>query len=251
MSADFLLVSPHLDDAVLSCGSWLVAHPGCIVLTVFAGTPADGSRCTDWDARSGFDSAAAAVAGRRREDEQALVPLGARPRWLDFCDGQYGESAAAATIGAALHEVLRELRPATLLLPLGLFHADHRRAHEAAAIALRELGDERPAEVLAYEDVPYRSFPGVLQRRLAELASDGVQATPHDDGQAAAADIAAAAACKAQALLAYPSQLRAFGGADGLPDAMRPERLWRLAGKIGAATQRRPDGRLARRETPG
>ena len=100
-----------------------------------------------------------------------------------------------------------------------------------------ELGDGRPAEVLAYEDVPYRSFPGVLQRRLAELASDGVQATPHDDGQAAAAaDSAAAAACKAQALLAYPSQLRAFGGADGLPDAMRPERLWRLAGNIGAAT---------------
>ncbi len=233
MSFRALLISPHLDDAVLSCGAWLAVHSGCTVLTLFAGLPRDGSRSTEWDARSGFASAAAAVAGRRHEDEQALRLLDARPCWLDFTDGQYGEPADPATLAAAVRSVLQELQPDTVLLPLGLFHRDHLLAHEAAATALRGLGDGR-LDVLAYEDVPYRGMPGLLQQRLAALAADGVQATPQADAPAIADADAAAAARKALALNAYPSQLRAFG-ADGLPDAVRPERRWRLIDAGNAA----------------
>lgn len=40
-----LVVSPHLDDAVLSCGCWLASRPGAAVVTVFAGRPVcDGRR---------------------------------------------------------------------------------------------------------------------------------------------------------------------------------------------------------------
>src|SRR5436853_287558 len=47
-------ISPHLDDAVLSCGQLLAARPGSVVITVFAGMPRDGSQQTDWDRRCGF-----------------------------------------------------------------------------------------------------------------------------------------------------------------------------------------------------
>ena len=34
-----VVVSPHLDDAVLGCGRFLAVHPGATVVTVFAGNP--------------------------------------------------------------------------------------------------------------------------------------------------------------------------------------------------------------------
>ncbi len=38
--ARVVVVSPHLDDAVLGCGQLLAAWPGATVVTVFAGKPA-------------------------------------------------------------------------------------------------------------------------------------------------------------------------------------------------------------------
>ena len=35
-----VIVSPHLDDAVLGCGNFMAAHPGAVVVTVFAGQSA-------------------------------------------------------------------------------------------------------------------------------------------------------------------------------------------------------------------
>ena len=35
-----VIVSPHLDDAVLGCGNFMAAHPGVVVVTVFAGQSA-------------------------------------------------------------------------------------------------------------------------------------------------------------------------------------------------------------------
>ena len=34
-----VVLSPHLDDAVLGCGRLLSAHPGATVVTVYAGAP--------------------------------------------------------------------------------------------------------------------------------------------------------------------------------------------------------------------
>ena len=224
-----LVISPHLDDAVLSCGRWIAARPGCVVVTVCAGAPRDPSLRTGWDARSGFGGAGEAVAARRLEDARALGLLGAAPRWLDFADGQYGESVPAAALAEALREALRAARPEAVLYPLGLFHPDHRLAHDAAVAALDGLG---VAEAYAYEDVPYRGMPGVLQARLAELAAAGVQATPAGEAKP---DAAYAAERKARAIGAYASQLLAFGGVGGLPDAALPERLWRLEAPAGGA----------------
>lgn len=214
-----LIVSPHLDDAVLGCGRWLAAHSGCTVVTVFAGTPSDPAQLTDWDARCGFVSAGQAIEVRRREDRAALAQLGATPVWLDFCDSQYAQTPSVDAVRDALRLLLDELRPGRVLYPLGLFHSDHFLVHDASRAALRECPDTR---ALVYEDALYRGRPGLLQQRLIELASHGTRATPARlDGTEGASSR------KAEAVLAYASQRRAFGE-HGMDDAAQPERFWTL-----------------------
>jgi len=213
-----LVISPHLDDAVLSCGRLLAAHPGSTVLTVFAGAPPEARQLTEWDRRCGFAGAGEAIAARRREDEAALALLGATPHWLDFCDGQYHCTPNFDELITALEAAMLDLLPDVVLYPLGLDHPDHVLVHDACAAALRALTG---ALAFAYEDVPYRARRGQLQQRLSALASGGLCATParlHADG---------ADALKVQAVRAYASQLAGFDPHE-LEDAALPERYWRI-----------------------
>jgi LmbE family N-acetylglucosaminyl deacetylase len=223
-----LVISPHLDDGVFACGRWLALHPGSTVLTVFAGSPRDGARCTEWDAQCGFKHAEQAIAARRAEDRRALAMIDARPCWLEFTDSQYGETPTLPAVAHALAEVLRAQRPARVLYPLGLYHSDHRLVHEACRLALAAC---KAADAIAYEDALYRGLRGVLQQRLAALAQQGVVATPVEWDPAPPStsprDAAGAASLKLRAVAAYASQLRAFGPG-GTRDLERPERGWRL-----------------------
>lgn len=213
-----VVVSPHLDDAVLSCGQVLAAHPGSTVVTLFAGFPAPDAPLTEWDQRCGFPNGEQAVAHRREEDRIALSLLEARPDWLDFLDAQYAVSPTPDELAAALAERLPELSPDAVLFPLGLFHSDHVLAHQAA---LKALAAVPHALRLAYEDVPYRAMPGLLQQRLMALAQAGWVATParwREEGSAAV---------KQRALKAYVTQVATLGPG-GTDDAAAPERCWRL-----------------------
>lgn len=60
-----LIVSPHLDDAVFSCGELMAQHAGAIVVTVFSAAPPAFNHLTAWDATCGFQTTAQAVASRR------------------------------------------------------------------------------------------------------------------------------------------------------------------------------------------
>jgi LmbE family N-acetylglucosaminyl deacetylase len=215
------VVSPHLDDAVLSCGELLATHPGASVITVFAGAPRDGDVLTGWDAACGFTSARQAMAERRAEDSAAMELLRARARWLEFRDSQYGAAPAVADVTVALHAVLRDTQADTVLVPFGLFHGDHDLAHRAALRALEEGG---ALQWLAYEDALYRRMPGLLQQRLARLALAHVSATPW------ACRAPRAALAKRRAVRCYASQLRGLGtpGRPGHADAYAPESYWRL-----------------------
>ncbi len=220
-----LVISPHLDDAVFSCGDLLAAHPGSSVVTIFAGLPQARRRCTEWDARCGFSHAEEAVAWRRQEDRRALAELGARPYWLEFCDSQYGEPAHEHEVRARLRQLLLELAPERVVIPLGLYHRDHLLAHAASLKAVCSL----PAlPFVAYEDVPYRGMCGVLEQRLAALRTMGIEATP------APLTARRQAPSKQLAVRAYASQLRGFGR-DGCREASRPERYWRLDARPGKA----------------
>jgi LmbE family N-acetylglucosaminyl deacetylase len=210
-----LVVSPHLDDAVFSCGDWLAGHPGALVATVFAGIPHGVTGQTSWDAASGFADARQAVTARRAEDSAALATLSAGAIWLDFLDNQYLDSPCHGALVEALGGVLEGARPGTVLFPAGLFHSDHVRVH-AAMLALCRADPQRCW--IMYEDALYRRHAGWLQRRLAALLGAGLCATP-------VAAPAAAGARKRAALACYRSQLRVLGKP---ADLVAPEGYWRL-----------------------
>ena len=71
-----VILSPHLDDAVLSC--WhLLSGPGDVsVINVFAGSPPPGSGASWWDRLSGATDSAARMAERLAEDREAFAIAG-------------------------------------------------------------------------------------------------------------------------------------------------------------------------------
>lgn len=207
-------ISPHLDDVVFGCGA-LLAGGDAAVVTVFAGIPNECA-VTAWDRAGGFSSAREAVTCRRAEDRKALQVLGARAVWLCFLDAQYGEAGTADMIASQLTRVLDREAPQTVLLPLGLYHSDHKLAHEACLLVRQCVSGLR---WIAYEDALYRRRQALLQRRLAGLLSEGVLATPlcissRGDG-------------KLDAMRCYASQLRALGSAAS-DEITRPEGFWLL-----------------------
>jgi len=217
-----VVVSPHLDDAVLSCGELIGACPGTRVLTVFAGMPPDPAMLTEWDRVSGFDSAAAAIGARREEDRRALALLDAVPSWLEFCDSQYRHSPAVAELAGALTEAIGALGPDSVVLPCGLFHSDHLLVHRAMMAARARVGARH---WLLYGDALYRRIPGLLQEGLQRVSDEGAQPLP------IAFIGAEASARKREAISCYASQLRALQATTehGHADALAAESYWRLA----------------------
>jgi LmbE family N-acetylglucosaminyl deacetylase len=219
-TAPLLVVSPHLDDAVFSCGRLLARRPRSIVATLFAGRPAVPAAQSEWDAACGFSAGEDVVGARRAEDAAALALLRATPVWLDFLDAQYGGTEPPEKLAPALLALLERLRPAALLAPVGLFHSDHRRAREASLAVWRSAG--RRVEAYLYADVPYARLPGVLARELGALRARGLRLEPVALAGGGAVRKRLACAC-------YRSQLRALA-APGRPGAPHgPERLWRLS----------------------
>lgn len=104
--APLFVVSPHLDDAVFSCGVLLASHPGSLVCTVFCGAPAPPQR-TAWDASAGHRDSSAALCARIGEDEQALALVRARAVRLSFLDSQYGSTPTVDELARALTDAWR------------------------------------------------------------------------------------------------------------------------------------------------
>lgn len=151
------VISPHLDDAVLSLGGWLSARSeiGASVVTVFAGLPDRTSQrglLTPFDEGTGFDSSIQAVTRRKEEDARAMGQLRAQFTHLHYLDGQYLESAGETRDQDHGYLVL-ELKTLCfnadqIAVPLGLAHPDHRHL----ARACREAFSGR--ELLIYEELP-------------------------------------------------------------------------------------------------
>ena len=216
-----LVVSPHCDDAVLSCGDLLHDNRGAAVVTVFAGSPAALPAPTDWDRRAGFAPSDDVMAARRAEDRLALAALAAEPQWLPFVDDQYGTAPSEGDVAAALGATMDRLRPSRVVIPLGLFHPDHRLAHDAAVVALRA---RRVLEWIAYEEATYWRVQGMVEERVSALRGAGLALTRWPGSQSSAS------AEKCRAVACYASQLRALSslGPSAVADVYRPERYWRV-----------------------
>jgi LmbE family N-acetylglucosaminyl deacetylase len=220
-----LVVSPHFDDAVFSCGELLAWHPNAVVVTVFAGLPGDSAGLTEWDGKCGFMSAQEAMLCRAKEDAAALTMLGAGFVRLDFPDAQYGSTPSIELLCAALLRTLLADRVTNIIMPLGLFHSDHRLVHEAAL----EVAKKFPQwHWFAYEDALYRAMAGQVQQRLSKLQTQAVTATPRVWPEQKSAAAKQFTARKHAAVQAYASQLKAFGPS-GYDDVFMAERYWRLS----------------------
>ena len=122
------VLSPHLDDAVLSLGAAISAAVAAgaqvDVVTVSAGDPDAPDPPGAWDRSRGFASAAEAASARREEDRRACAMLGARPVWLPFQDHQYPPHSGAGEVWAAVERAVKDA--ATVLAPgAPLVQEDH------------------------------------------------------------------------------------------------------------------------------
>ena len=215
-----VFISPHLDDAVFSCGERIASEDDAIAVTLFAGYPRIGSPLTGWDADCGFAAGDDVIGVRRAEDREALGVLGARASWLDFRDDQYGGDCAPPDMAKALGDALAPEIPGSVYFPLGLFHRDHRRASEAALAILDRLSSVR---WYAYEDAIYRSLDGSSDARRRELCAAGYVLAP-----AALPLEDAATARKRAAIACYRSQLRGLAVRARHVDLLAPEAYWRV-----------------------
>ncbi|HVB96365.1 MAG TPA: PIG-L family deacetylase [Chloroflexota bacterium] len=224
-SAAIVVISPHFDDGVLSCGQLLASYPGSIVVTALAGRPSSYGKLTAWDAAAGFQAGDDVVAARRAEDQAALAALGARPVWLDFCDEQYGHSPTLEMLAGGLARAIRETKGRVVFAPLGLSHPDHKRTNAAVSTLIWSLPD---LDWFAYEDAIYRCSSHALRARLKALSRVGI------DAVRAGSSSNHGLAEKRQAIQLYPSQIRALcaPGHPGYHDALKPERYWRLSTRL-------------------
>jgi len=151
--APIVILSPHLDDAVLSC--WhVLSSPGEVeVVNVFAGAPAERTEPGWWDRHLG--SPEAAVGKRQEEDRRALAHAGRSARNLHFIDAQYrnGDQPAELLQAAVAATVPRG---ATVYAPASLGLNDDHDAVRSAALDLRANW----AKVVLYADLPHASARG-------------------------------------------------------------------------------------------
>lgn len=150
------MVSPHFDDAVLSCAHVLLDGTLAVtVVTVCAAPPPPDTPVGNWDAACGFASGADAARVRREEDDAACARVGAAAVRLPFADGAYGARPPAEVLRAAVAELLRP--DATVWLPAGIGgQPDHLAVRDALLpllVARRGLG-------VLYADSPYAALAG-------------------------------------------------------------------------------------------
>lgn len=243
-SGALLIVSPHFDDAALSCAALLDRGEPADVLTIFSGAP-EPPRQGWWDERCGFASSAESVPARRREDENALAPSGHRIRLLDVLERQHFEGPRPAgdadRIADAVRGWLVEVDGGTVAVPAGAGWAPHWLPPRVAR-KLREPRGPEPhqdhvftreallragldgASLVLYEEVPYL-WGGSAARAARRAASE--------HGYRAHLEVAPVdRESKAERLAAYASQIPHISPPEGPLDspAVLPatERYWRL-----------------------
>ena len=106
MSRHAVILSPHFDDAVLSCWHVLARAGEVLVVNVFAAEPAAGALGW-WDRHAGAADSARAVRTRIEEDRQPLALAGRTAVKLPFLDGQYRHGDQAATAGRRDGEAIK------------------------------------------------------------------------------------------------------------------------------------------------
>ena len=163
------ILSPHLDDAVLSCWHLLAQPRELRVITVFTGVPTGATPRAWWDRLTGASDSGQRVRARLDEDRHALALAGRTSENLGFLDHQYRETEQPLQPLVAAIEP--RLGPGALLYaPAALGdHTDHVLAR-AAALELRRGG----VAVSLYADLPH----AMRQGWPAWVTGNGIPCSP-------------------------------------------------------------------------
>lgn len=253
-SYDHIYLSPHFDDAVLSCGGMIAGQTArnqqVLVFTICSGIPSATQPFsafahylhTTWNLEPGH-----VIQSRLEEDHAAMKCLGAEGFYAGFLDAIYrhpqayvddetlfGRIAAEDTLARDLSAMLIgcacKFPTATWYAPLGIgHHVDHCGTYHAARRLL-----ETGVSMVFYEDFPYVAVTGALQARLQEIAATGSLVSQ-------VVGIEPTLERKIEAIKAYTSQLEVlFGGVEPMAQAVMTyarqvqpqsegyaERIWR------------------------
>lgn len=188
-----IFLSPHYDDAALSCGGTLAAladgSERPLVLTIFGGEPPGplNAFAAEMHRLWGLEPADG-IAHRRREETCAAKELGVESHWLDLPDAIYrGERYLCdqhlfgavhpeeATLYRDIRDAMfafldtRQLDPSVVYCPLGVGnHVDHQ-----LVLATARTLTYRGYQVIAWEDYPYAGDPGVEVEPVAIRRTTG------------------------------------------------------------------------------
>jgi LmbE family N-acetylglucosaminyl deacetylase len=168
------ILSPHFDDAVLSCWQLLVSPADVTVVNVFTAEPPAGTPPPWWDRATGATDPVERMRERRGEDAAALALVGTLSVELGLLDDQY--RCVQLSLREVVERITFEVAPQAIIHAPGAFdgHPDHVLVRDAAL----ELARAGRAVVL-YADLPHasaRGWPAWLSgepsARAREIAAD-------------------------------------------------------------------------------
>jgi LmbE family N-acetylglucosaminyl deacetylase len=255
VSARAIFLSPHFDDAALSCGGLIrrqvLSGTPVLVVTVFAGEPQHvelSAYATQMHNRWGNASHPTTV--RREEDRRAMDQLGAEYLHLAYADAIYRVSddsflyssdqevfgpihPSEATLVPLLAETvvgLHASQDVTVYVPLAVGnHVDHQFVRDSL-LSLQA----RFSQIVFYEDYPYVDKPGALTDALTTLGTQEWESELQLlDEECLKAKIAAIAAYQSQMATLFETdktmalRVREYSRAVS-PDQGFAERYWRI-----------------------
>lgn len=231
-----IFLSPHLDDAALSCGAYismLVERSIDVrVHTLFSGIPKIEELSPLAKAihlEGGLESDG--MLRRREEDRVAMQYLGVKFTYADFLDCIYRTDPAGRSryqtkedifpvrpdlevdadtlkdLVTYLCRVLKEVRPSEVYVPLGIgHHIDHILVREALERSIWRSGSDNSTDVIYYEDVPYVCSPD-SRDFLATLSKSFLPQLQRASDRAWTTKLEAIAAYKSQVITMWDSPM--------------------------------------------
>jgi LmbE family N-acetylglucosaminyl deacetylase len=262
------VVSPHLDDGVLSVGG-IIERAAAMGADVVVGTAftADMPSATFASALAEelhalWDLGPSPYKQRRKEDIQAVSGLGARVLHGQLLDALYRTDKSGSPlyptrqsvfsspskvdeIGEALRDLyegwIRDFAPQLVLSPLGVGrHVDH----QLTTNAVRQVASKLSVPVALYEDMP--SATGLFPVSAPDTVADALERTswkvlePQDISVSLKGKVEAIAAYASQIADIFPNGLEVGSVVDeymrlGRNDGTYSERVWGTANSTSSS----------------
>jgi LmbE family N-acetylglucosaminyl deacetylase len=164
------ILSPHFDDAALSCRQLLAGPADVTVVNVFTAEPPAGTPPAWWDRATGATDPVERMRQRHREDAAALALMGRSSVELGVLDDQY--RSAQLSLREVVQRITLEVAPPAIIHAPGAFdgHPDHVLVRDAA-LKLARAG----RAVVLYADLPHasaRGWPAWLSGEPSALARE-------------------------------------------------------------------------------